>query len=206
LNTTNAGITDATAKNDLETVGNAQISTTQSKFGGSSILLNGTTDILQIAASNPVFAVQNGPFTIECWIYMTANNSASRGIVSNRNSGSGANGFSFAVNASNRLNFEIGNSSTSNAAVGATSLVLNTWYHVAAVLNGTSMTIYLNGVSDGSTTRSVGAITLMPLVVGRYWYDFNNQYFGGHIDDLRITNFARYTGNFTPQTSQWQDQ
>ena len=37
LNFTNAGITDATAKNDLETVGNAQISTTQSKFGGSSM-------------------------------------------------------------------------------------------------------------------------------------------------------------------------
>ena len=41
LNFTNAGITDATAKNDLETVGNAQISTTQSKFGGSSMYFDG---------------------------------------------------------------------------------------------------------------------------------------------------------------------
>jgi hypothetical protein len=37
LSCTNGGITDSTAKNDLETVGNAQISTTQSKFGGSSM-------------------------------------------------------------------------------------------------------------------------------------------------------------------------
>jgi Concanavalin A-like lectin/glucanases superfamily len=43
LNFTNAGIYDATSKNDLETVGNAQISTTQSKFGGSSMYLTATT-------------------------------------------------------------------------------------------------------------------------------------------------------------------
>ena len=46
LNFTNAGIYDATSKNDLETVGNAQISTAQSKWGGSSMAFDGTGDYL----------------------------------------------------------------------------------------------------------------------------------------------------------------
>jgi hypothetical protein len=37
VNGMNAGIYDATAINDMETVGNAQVSTTQAKFGGSSL-------------------------------------------------------------------------------------------------------------------------------------------------------------------------
>jgi len=52
-NFTNAGILDATSKNDLETVGNAQISTAQSKFGGSSMLFDGTGDYLLQAAQRP---------------------------------------------------------------------------------------------------------------------------------------------------------
>ena len=41
-NFTNAGIFDSAAKNDLETVGNAQVSTTQAKWGTTSMAFDGT--------------------------------------------------------------------------------------------------------------------------------------------------------------------
>jgi hypothetical protein len=46
--------------------GNAQISTAQSKFGGSSIAFDGTGDYLTVP-DNDNFALGNGNFTIECW-------------------------------------------------------------------------------------------------------------------------------------------
>ncbi|MFN9979272.1 MAG: hypothetical protein ACK53Y_05130, partial [bacterium] len=68
LNYTNAGIYDATSKNDLETVGNAQISTTQSKVGGSSIYIPAAaTNVYTPASPNLDFGT--GDFTVECWVY-----------------------------------------------------------------------------------------------------------------------------------------
>jgi len=67
LNFTNAGIYDATSKNDLETVGNAQISTAQSKWGGSSISFDGTGDWLLIP-DQPPQRIGTGNFTIEMWV------------------------------------------------------------------------------------------------------------------------------------------
>ncbi|MFN9973583.1 MAG: hypothetical protein ACK58T_27205, partial [Phycisphaerae bacterium] len=73
LNFTNGAIYDAAAKNNLETVGNAQTSTTQSKWGGSSMYFDGTGDNLVTAAPSTVpFAFGTGDFTIECWAYFSA--------------------------------------------------------------------------------------------------------------------------------------
>ena len=82
LNYTNAGIYDATSKNDLETVDGAQISTAQSKFGGSSMAFDGTGDWLtNNNASNSLLAFGTGDFTIEGWFYSNnASSAAQRGM------------------------------------------------------------------------------------------------------------------------------
>jgi hypothetical protein len=49
-------------------VGNAQISTAQSKFGGASILLDGSGDYLDVG-SNSAFGYGLSDFTIETWVY-----------------------------------------------------------------------------------------------------------------------------------------
>jgi len=68
-NFTNAGIYDATSKNDLETVGNAQISTTQSKFGGSSMYFDGSGDQLNgYGVTTNLNLLSGSDFTIEFWM------------------------------------------------------------------------------------------------------------------------------------------
>jgi hypothetical protein len=81
LNFTNAGIVDSTAKNVLETVGNAQISTAVSKFGGSSMYFDGTGDYLFSPVSQN-FSFP-GDFTIEGWMN-TSTTSTEGGAYSHR--------------------------------------------------------------------------------------------------------------------------
>ncbi|NBU73533.1 MAG: hypothetical protein EBS53_19175, partial [Bacteroidetes bacterium] len=84
LNFTNAGIYDATSRNVLETVGDAKISTTQSKWGGSSMAFDGTGDYL-FSPNTPLVPFGTGDFTIEVWIYPTKISTTNGiAIVSNR--------------------------------------------------------------------------------------------------------------------------
>jgi len=68
LSATNSAILDQSMMNDLETVGNAQISTSVVKYGTASMYFDGTGDYLT-APSNPAYNLGSGNFTIEFWVY-----------------------------------------------------------------------------------------------------------------------------------------
>jgi hypothetical protein len=185
-NFTNAGITDATSKNVLETVGNAQISTTQSKFGGSSITFDGTGDWLTVI-DNPNLQMGSGDFTIEGWFYLSATGVA-YGIVSK---GTSTTGWSVNITSGNKLQF----SYTSSNLTGATTLSSATWYYFAVVRSGTAtgnLKVYLNGSADatsaGAVTDNFNQTNIMYIGADRVGGSALN----GYIDDLRITKgFAR---------------
>ncbi|MFN8996271.1 MAG: LamG domain-containing protein, partial [Pseudomonadota bacterium] len=63
-NFTNAGIFDSASGNDLETVGNAQVSTTQAKWGTTSMAFDGTGDWL-LNIDKPALRLGTAAFTIE---------------------------------------------------------------------------------------------------------------------------------------------
>ncbi len=194
LNCTNAGIYDAATLNDLVTVGNAQVSTAQAKFGSSSMAFDGTGDYLTTPnASTLLFGT--GDFTIESWVYMTTV-SYECGIVSK---GASSTGWSFGVNASttNRLFFLYG---TSNLLF-TSGIPQNTWTHVAITRSGSTVRAFINGVQDATTgTISTSIDDSSILRVGEV--KFGTRPLNGYIDDLRITKgYARYTANFTPPTA-----
>jgi hypothetical protein len=192
LNFTNAGIYDATSKNDLETVGNAQISTTQSKWGGSSISFDGTGDWLLIP-DQPPQRIGTGKFTIELWVYR--NSSGTYGLVGK---GTGTTGWLVSLNSSNQVVFTYASSTiTSTGTVSAT-----TWTHIAVVREGTSTNqtkIYINGTNDGTGTVSTDFNQTNSMYIGadRTGGSAANAY----VQDVRITNDARYTANFTAPTA-----
>jgi hypothetical protein len=192
LNFTNAGIYDATSKNDLETVGNAQISTTQSKWGGSSISFDGTGDWLLIP-DQPPQRIGTGNFTVEMWVYR--NSSGTYGLAGK---GTGTTGWLVSLNSSNQVVFTYGSSTiTSTGTVSAT-----TWTHIAVVREGTSTNqtkIYINGTNDGTGTVSTDFNQINSMYIGadRTGGSAANAY----VQDVRITNYARYTSNFTPPTA-----
>ena len=192
LNFTNAGIIDNAMMNDLETVGNAQISTAQSKFGGSSIAFDGTGDWL-FAPNSSGQRLMAGDFTVEFWMYLGATQ-ANMGLVSSYQN---SNGWLIRLDTTYiRFAYGITGSVTSNDVTYSFST--STWYHVAWVMSGSSLQCYIDGTQQGSTFTVSGAIdtTTAGMQVGRTQTATND--FNGYIDDLRITKgVARYTANFT---------
>jgi len=197
LNFTNAGVLDATAKNDLETVGNAQISTAQSKWGGASIAFDGTGDYLP---SNPstsnLYAFGTGDFTIEFWLRL-GSVSGNQSLVDIRPTGT--NGLYPLIYTNTTSLIYYVNSATQ---ISGGTLSTGTWYHVAVSRSGTSTKMFLDGTQIGSTyTDSNNYLA----GTGAPWVGTFRDGTGalnGYIDDLRITKgVARYTANFTAPTA-----
>jgi len=199
LNFTNGGIVDAAMSNDLETVGNAQISTTQSKFGGASMYFNpGETNPL-IIPHNKMFDLSSGDFTIEFWVYLSADRTYNF-VISKGTS----NAREWGVNvgpSTVRFYWSTNGLGTGDSLISASAtLPTATWMHIAVTRSGSSVRIFKDGTQIGTT----GTFTSMysgtaPVYVGRFM-DFNNisHDLSGYLDDLRITKgYARYTANFT---------
>ena len=214
LNFTNGGITDATSKNNLQTVGGAAISTAQSKFGGSSMYFDGSGDDL-IIKYDPVFGFGTGDFTVEGWFYFIDVNTTQRGIVALGDGGNGSgpiyNSWSLiyrGTEGSNQITFSRFDGTSYEYTTTGVSLSNNTWYHIAVARSSGTLKIFVNGTSYYSATvnTSFAPLNTNPLRVALQYYGPESgyggpRYWNGYIDDLRITKgYARYTANFTPPT------
>jgi hypothetical protein len=195
-NFTNAGITDATAKNDLETVSTAQISTARSKFGGSSIVFNGTSDTLTFP-STPNLALGTGDFTIEFWVNINAlPGSQFAAIYDMRTPNTDNIGFDIMLYF-NKFSF---GTATNVYIAGTTTPSTNTWYHYAVTRSGNTFKQFLNGTQEGTTYTgsSTQNFTNNTLKIA----NGANGYFNGYLSGIRVTKgYARYTANFTPPTA-----
>ncbi|MGA0832659.1 MAG: LamG-like jellyroll fold domain-containing protein, partial [Polynucleobacter sp.] len=198
LNFTNFGIYDATAKNVLETVGNAQASTAITpKWGTTSMLFNSDTSWLQQPAS-VLYGFGTGNFTVECWFYLTASPTTEKGLfhintaVNNTTAG-------YAVSTTTTgFNFYAAGTfyaSTTTAPVGQ-------WNHLAYVKNSGTVNVYLNGslIQNGSKADSQNLTNPLCYVGLIYGTTNGSLRYLGYMQDFRVTRFARYTANFTPPT------
>jgi hypothetical protein len=195
-NFTNAGILDNAEMNNLETVGNAQISTAQSKFGGSSMYFDGSGDWLTVPYSQNI-NFGTGNFTIEGWLYLSSFANAYYVLGGTWTTGT-TDEWLVQIENNGNMRF-LTSAGTSFYTAGITT---GAWYHFAAVRNGSTVTLYVNGSSVGSYTNSnsIGS-TSKTLYIGVQ----NNGAawpWNGYIDDLRITKgVARYTSSFTAPTA-----
>jgi hypothetical protein len=196
LNFTNAGVVDATAKNVLETVGNAQISTTQSKWGGGSMYFDGTGDWLLINNNYLPVISSSGDMTIEMWLYPTSTSSFQM-LVAMAGGGTSSD-FYFYISTGGLIGIETGNGYRDSA----TSIITaNTWQHVALTKSGSTYKIYVGG-----TERTITGIgTMLATLTNSALYigagNTGANLLTGYIDDLRVSNMLRYNGNFTPPTA-----
>ncbi len=189
--------------------GNAAISTTQSKFGGASVYLDGNGDYLDVAASSD-FNFGTGDFTVEFWFYSSsaATQSPYRRIIAHPSSTNTAGTFQI---------WQAGDSSpgpvTDSIGLGAsdgsaTIVSTNTavtplgWCHIAFARQSGTVRCFLDGtlkqsVSDNTSYTLGGTEGLRLGSRGDL-----ATYAHGYIDDLRITKgVARYTASFTAPTS-----
>jgi Concanavalin A-like lectin/glucanases superfamily len=203
LNATNAGIIDNTQKNELITIGNTSISTTQSKFGGSSMYFDGSSGYISIPTQSSTntapTAFGSGPYTVEAWIYFTGASQVGEYDIIDSTTGN----FQFYIaGSSGGLLWGKYGVGGLGPIIAAGSIPTNTWTHIAIsrVSTATNSTYaFVNGTLTVTTTDSNVYSGTNMTIGGRAG---GSNYYTGYIDDLRITKgIARYTSNFTPSTS-----
>jgi hypothetical protein len=201
-NMTNGAIFDNAMMNNLETVGNAQISTSVVKFGTGSMAFDGTGDYL-VAPSSVNWDFGTGNFTVEFWInFSSLTNNA---IVGKWGSGSGKYAWIVQRNGTNLIFYTGNNGTLGTQFTFSWSPSTSTWYHVAITRSGTSLRAFVNGSQIGTTQTTSDSLTASGAFccIGEN-LDFGgqSQFINGYVDDLRITKgYARYTANFTPPTA-----
>ena len=184
----------------ITNVNSVTVSTTQSKFGGASAYYDGTAaKRLHLASGTNIIGTA---FTHECWVYLT-NLSVQNQIITQDDGASGAQGSQFRVRTNGTVDFVYWTSSSRASALLLNStgtISLNTWTHVAAVWTGSTLTIYKNGTSIGSTSVASMYQSTAAFAIGGFYNNASDPYIG-YIDEVRISNNARYTTTFTPSTS-----
>ena len=192
-------------QNAITRYGDAKISALQSKFGGASGYFN-TTDSYVKFTDNANFNLASVPWTIEGWIYptrpQTGTQSGFRFIVGKRVWNSPSSSWSIMLwYNSEKIALYNGTAYQSTANISQ-----NAWTHFAYSSDGSSVKLYLNGVLDSTHSITITNVSAY-IYVGSFFDDTSTwNYFGGYIDELRITKgCARYTKNFTPPISAFQD-
>ena len=180
-------------------VGNAQISTTQSKYNGSAGYFDGTGDYLSIASSS--YFNLPADFTVECW-FNPLNGTNSQQVIAGKWTGTGNVAWTVVINPGlSQILLGTANSGSFVATLTFTAtstITANTWHHLAVVRSGSTVLVFLNGVQAGAGQTSTSNLTASDsnaLTIGQFQ---GINYFTGYIDELKITKgVARYTSAFT---------
>lgn len=196
ISSTNAAISDATAKNSFETAAQAQVSTAVKKYGSGSMYFDGSGDWVT-TPSNPDINFGTGDFTIECWVNFS-NTTATRSIAGKGVASS--TGWEIYCNATpTLLIFIFGGAITYSSNY---NFIVGQWYHIAVVRAGTgigNIKMFINGflIFESATAINTDLSTASPLYVGAGKGGASP--FLGYIDDFRLTKgYARYTSTFIP--------
>lgn len=186
-------------------------STTQVKFGSSSVFFPGTSANLS-AAFDSRFDVMAVDYTVEAQVYLTAlpggSFAGAQGVATiygiGNNTGVNGNACLWGIFSSTQLVCAINNGNTYGYFTGS-ALSTNTWYHIAFVRSGNTITAYVNGVQYGSSITDASTATFNNQVfIGSYADSYGK--LQGYIDELRVTKgYARYLTSFSPPTYAFPD-
>jgi hypothetical protein len=175
--------------------GTTAISTTQAKFGSSSIGLGSAGSLVTSTASNE-YSFGTGDFTAEAWIYYVSNTGETR-VFSFADGAPNTTlniGYGFTAN-----RFTIVNEGVAHIATSSVGFTPNVWQHVAFTRASDQCRLFLNGSGIASVVSNVGNNSSGVFTVG---YGSFNAYY----DEVRVTKgIARYSSDFTPPSSPFPD-
>lgn len=165
---------------------------------GNAIDFDGVNDYVSVADT----AVLNltGDFTVELWVNPSSIGSQRAIIDKDTISGTShpyTSEFQVEILSDGKIRFIVGSTTTWSWSFisSTTQLSAGNWYHIVAIMDGTTMRLYINGVNENTTTNSLGrrADAGLPLSIGRSTdsVDIGTTYFHGKTDEARIWNIAR---------------
>ncbi len=188
-------------------VGNAQIDTSQKKFGSSSIKFDGNGDYITVPDHSDWDFQTSGTgtdFTIECWVrfntlkssYFYGHGNASSDFIIFKWNTNNTFTFTCNIDLAEQVNF-----------IRSWTPSTGVWYHIALIRgwggNADDWAITVDGSQVGATHTDSGRAPTSPdgdLIIGAapYILGSTTHHFDGWIDEYRISNIARWTTNFTP--------
>ena len=166
----------------------AQISTDQNKFGGSSLKLDGSGDRIQ---SGDV-TLGTDDYTWETFAYF--NNFSSTQCIwdAGENVGASQNPVVFITSTNLQLSYAGG--TYINQPHGMST---GQWHHIAIVRDSNQLEAFIDGVSIGTASYSLGSGATNHVLGGNFAGTFTMD---GFLDESRLTKRVIYTSNFTPPT------
>ena len=159
---------------------------------------DGTKNYVTVPHSSTITGFTEA-FTVEAWIKLDT--TSRRQVILNKwNIASNQRGWFLEYHNTNRLGFFVSqNGGSVYPYYYANGFIptVGAWYHIVVVWrSGQPAVFYVNGAQI-STTTSTGTVTEIynnpsaPLDIGRSTYATDNRYFGGAIDEVRVSNPAR---------------
>ena len=146
-----------------------------------SVYFNGTSDYIDMEDAlnlNPT------AFTISAWIKRDALDSGIASIVSKRGSAF-TQGYDFRILNTNKLQFYIKNG-TNQIHYSNTAIPNEEWHHVAITYDGSTVSIFIDGVLDNSAASTAPLSTTDSFFIGAAGKNAPTQFFMGNIDEVRI--------------------
>ena len=180
----------------ISVFGTAQISTAQSKYGGSSLYFDGTNNCFVGTPVDSIYTLGPDNFTLEMWVYPFS--ASPNGIMAwnaNATMPSLATLNPVYSNFSGVFSFWRQNATVT----GLQQLTINTWQHHALVRSGNNFKWFLNGALTVSFSSSE-SFTGGRIVIGTNGTNGFLAFARFYLSHLRLTKAVRYTANFNSET------
>lgn len=185
------------------TYGNSQLDTSVASpltNGNSTGLFDGAGDYID-TPDNADFDIGSGDFTVDFWVKRAA--TGAQWICGQSDSSATTSSLSISLDflLGGQMRFQIWSATNYNAQ-STTSFGTSTWYHVAGVRYGNTLTNYVDGIAEG--TSNVTGVTVNnsanKWAIGRLG-EYNAAALNGRVEEFRFSKgIARWTANFTPPT------
>ena len=172
--TTGTNAADATGNGHTGTLTNGP-TWVAGKYGNA-LNLDGTNDYVTIGDID----IPASAFTMSLWIKQDTAQSGWHSVAMKSAT------YGFELNGTT-LHFGVGNGS-SWSAEPSLPLDVGVWQHVAAVFNGSSLSLYKNGVQTGSVVSATLTNSNVPLLLGSW--SGSGEFFRGQIDNFRLYDRA----------------
>ncbi len=203
------GVTDfideSPAAHPVTAHGNVHLSTAEPKLGAAAAYFDGSSGYLSIPDSDD-WAFGSGDFTIDFRIKTPG--SMIDLVVNQYNYSPAVDEHSLQIYTYQGVVvvFIEGNTVSPVWLTGTIEMEDDQWHHVAVVRYANTLTLYVDGIPDVSTIISGSLDNLNgPLYIGDAGPEYQgagNNWFGGYLDEFRITKGAAlWTGAFTPPST-----
>lgn len=145
------------------------------------VTLNGTSSwgTASIAGAEPTAAV-----SLSVWFKTTT--SAVKYICGNYNDNDSGEGYEIGINGSDHAFFGVNDNSVEEIVAGTTDVTTGDWFHVVGTFDGTTVTLYVDGSSEGTPATWENSISYNASSRFKIGTRDFSAWFNGTIDDIKV--------------------